>query len=96
MVWSWALSGINPTHREHTIVGTGQQSVRDEADLGWRRQYLVDADHIGLRNVDLFIESSEFFTLDVADFIGKKADTKSLIFLTELAIDVKADYFHFR
>jgi tagaturonate epimerase len=41
---------------------------------------LVDADLIGLRNVDLFIESSEFFTLDVADFIGKKADAKSLNF----------------
>ncbi|MHC4659590.1 MAG: tagaturonate epimerase family protein, partial [Planctomycetota bacterium] len=35
--------------------------------------YYVDADHIGLKNVDLFIDSSDFFTLDVADFIGQAA-----------------------
>ena len=32
--------------------------------------HFVDADHIGLGNVDEFIESSDFFTLDVADSIG--------------------------
>ena len=31
------------------------------------------AAHIGLKTVDLFMESSDFFTLDVADFIGEKA-----------------------
>jgi hypothetical protein len=73
----------NKSHREHKIVNTSPQAVRKEADqavasLGWRGQYLVDADHIGLGNVDLFLESSDFFTLDVADFIGKKADQESL------------------
>ena len=73
----------NKSHREHSIVGTGQQAVREEADqavnaLGWKGQYFVDADHIGLGNVDLFLKSSDFFTLDVADFIGKKADDRSL------------------
>ena len=79
----------NKSHREHTIVGTGQQAVRKEADqavktLGWAGQYFVDADHIGLGNVDLFLESSDFFTLDVADFIGKKADEKSLTEFTKV------------
>ena len=73
----------NKSHREHTIVGTSQQAVRKEADLAvttnnWHGQYLVDADHIGLSNVDLFLDSSDFFTLDVADFIGKEADEKKI------------------
>lgn len=69
----------NKSHREHTIIGTAPPDVRSEADaavkaLGWGGSYRVDADHIGLKNVDLFIDSSDFFTLDVADFIGKPAD----------------------
>ena len=73
----------NKSHREHTIVKTIPKDVRVEADqavseCGWTGQYFVDADHIGLGNVDLFLESSDFFTLDVADFIGEKADDESL------------------
>ena len=73
----------NKSHREHIIVKTSQQEVRKEADqaaaaAGWNGQYLVDADHIGLGNVDLFMDSSDFFTLDVADFIDKKADEADL------------------
>ena len=66
----------NKSYREHTTIGTEPGSVRQEADnaadeLGWGKSYYVDADHIGLGNVEKFIESSNFFTLDVADFIGK-------------------------
>lgn len=73
----------NKSHREHTIVGTTQESVRQEADLAaaaasWTGQYFVDADHIGLGNVDLFLQNSDFFTIDVADFIGKKAEESAL------------------
>ena len=69
----------NKSHREHTTIGTVPDDVRAEADhavgaLGWDGAYRVDADHIGLKNVDLFIDSSDFFTLDVADFIGQPAD----------------------
>jgi len=69
----------NKSHREHTIINTSPGDVRIEADnavktLGWNDSYHVDADHIGLKNVDLFIDSSDFFTLDVADFIGQPAD----------------------
>lgn len=68
----------NKSHREHTIIGTTQSDVRAEADaavraLGWQTQYCVDADHIGLKTVDSFIEYSDFFTLDVADFTGQAA-----------------------
>lgn len=69
----------NKSHREHTILHTLPADVRAEADaavaaLGWADGYYVDADHVGAKNVDLFIEASDFFTLDVADFIGQAAD----------------------
>ena len=61
----------NKSHREHQIIGTSPDDVRLEADLAvktlnWESQYFVDADHIGLGNVDLFLDASNFFTLDVA------------------------------
>ena len=69
----------NKSHREHRITNTQPQSVRVEADAavktaGWAGQYLVDADHIALDTVDTFIEPSDFFTLDVAEYIGKPAE----------------------
>lgn len=65
----------NKSHREHTIIKTTPNDVRSEAEkavkaLGWEGQYCVDADHIGLENVDLFINSSDFFTIDAAEFIN--------------------------
>jgi hypothetical protein len=68
----------NKSHREHTIIGTQPADVREEADAavkatGWKGPYCVDADHIGLGNVDGFIDASDFFTLDVADFVGRSA-----------------------
>ncbi len=66
----------NKSNREHNIVGSEPSSVRAAADAavkarGWNHQYCVDADHIGVATVDRFIEASDFFTLDVADWIGK-------------------------
>ena len=66
----------NKSNREHQIVGTEPAETRAEADaavkaLGYKDQYFVDADHINLNNVDRFIDSSDFFTIDVADYIGK-------------------------
>jgi hypothetical protein len=68
----------NKSNREHLIVGSEPASVRAEADaavkaLGWAGPHFVDADHIGLKTVDNFIASSDFFTIDVAEFIGKPA-----------------------
>lgn len=72
----------NKSHREHTTVQTDPGSVRREADvavqaLGWDKPCFVDADHISLKNVDGFIDASDFFTLDVADFIGEAASSES-------------------
>ena len=67
----------NKSNREHIIIGTKPDEVRKEADaavaaLGYMGQYFVDADHINLGNVDKFIAASDFFTIDVADYIGKE------------------------
>jgi tagaturonate epimerase len=73
----------NKSNREHSIIHTAPADVRKEADaavkaMGWSGSYRVDADHISLKNVDAFIEASDFFTLDVADFIGKPAGEKDV------------------
>jgi len=68
----------NKSNREHNLLGTEPSQVRAEADaavqaLGWKTPYHVDADHIRLDTVDRFIPHSDFFTIDVADSIGKAA-----------------------
>jgi tagaturonate epimerase len=69
----------NKSNREHTIIGSNPASTRAAADeavrsLGWKKPYHVDADHINLESVDKFVDSSDFFTIDVADWIGTPAD----------------------
>lgn len=69
----------NKSNREHNIVHSEPVETRKEADaavkaLGWTGGYCVDADHINLSNVDRFIQVSDFFTLDVAVYIGNPSD----------------------
>ena len=68
----------NKSNREHTFIGSEPQSVFDAAQaavkaLGWKQGWHVDADHIRLETVDRFMACSDFFTIDVADSIGKPA-----------------------
>ena len=68
----------NKSNREHITIGTSPADVRFEADsvtykAGYNKPYFVDADHINLDTVDRFIEFSDFFTIDVASYIGTKA-----------------------
>jgi len=68
----------NKSNREHLIIGTQPHDVRTEADMvtssaGFAKPYFVDADHINLDTVEKFIDSSDFFTVDVASYIGKMA-----------------------
>ena len=70
----------NKSFREHQIISSNPKDTRHEADssvksLEWKDPYFVDADHIGIKSVDYFIEYSDFFTIDVADFIGKETDS---------------------
>ena len=73
----------NKSNREHQIIHTLPGDVRREADaatdeLGWKHPYHVDADHISLANVNGFLEASDFFTLDVADYTGKPAPEEGI------------------
>lgn len=83
-----AISPVwNKSNREHTYVHTHPADVRKEADaavatLGFKGKYFVDADHINLTTVAPFVETADFFTLDVASFIGKEspeADVKAFV-----------------
>lgn len=74
----------NKSNREHNIVHSEPAGTRKEADaavknLGWEGPYFVDADHINLSNVDRFIEYCDFFTLDVAMYIGNESPEKEIL-----------------
>jgi tagaturonate epimerase len=73
----------NKSNREHMTIHSLPAMTRKEADaavkaLGWTKPYFVDADHINMENVDKFIDYSDFFTLDVADYIGKSASDEEI------------------
>ncbi len=73
----------NKSNREHLIIGSEPASTRAEADqavkrLGWQHPYHVDADHIRLDTVDRYIAHADFFTIDVADWIGKSAEATAI------------------
>ena len=77
----------NKSNREHMFIGSEPASVLAAAKaaveaLGWKRGWHVDADHIRLETVDRFLPHSDFFTIDVADSIGKpaaEADVKAFV-----------------
>jgi tagaturonate epimerase len=73
----------NKSNREHTIIGSEPLSVRIAADAavaerGWKLPYFCDADHINLSTVERFLSSCDFYTIDVADYIGKPAESASI------------------
>lgn len=73
----------NKSNREHTIIGSEPGQTRVEADkavkeLKWTKPYFLDADHINLKTVERFLAPCDFFTLDVADMIGKPAEAKDV------------------
>jgi len=69
----------NKSDREHTIIGTKPDDVRKIVDsvikkAEFTKPYFIDADHINYNTVDRFIKCSDFFTIDVASYIGKIAN----------------------
>ena len=73
----------NKSNREHNIIGSEPEQTRAAADaavqaLGWKKPYFCDADHINLTTVDRFLGPCDFFTIDVADFIGKPASQAAI------------------
>lgn len=89
----------NKSNREHITINSDPKETRLAAEnavnnLGWNKPWFVDADHINMSNVERFIDSSDFFTIDVADYIGKKSSDqeldefvqKNLVFTGELQV----------
>lgn len=79
----------NKSNREHKLIGSNPETTRKMAELavealGWEGPFFIDADHINLSNVDLFVAHCNFFTIDVADYIGQAASPEELaIFITK-------------
>ena len=83
----------NKSNREHNIVHSEPEGTRVEADeavrtLEWEDTYCVDADHINLTNVDRFIDHADFFTLDVAMYIGNESPAADVEEFIELCVDL--------
>ena len=77
----------NKSNREHSTIGSDPAATRAAADaavkaLRWDEPYFCDADHITLQTVDRFLAPCDFYTIDVADEIGKPAsaaDTEDFV-----------------
>ncbi len=73
----------NKSNREHMIIGSEPGATRAAAEsavkeLGWTKPYFIDADHINLSTVERFVGPCDFFTIDVADWIGRSAAEESV------------------
>jgi len=73
----------NKSNREHSYIHSKPEDTRIEADaavkaLAYTGPYFVDADHINLSNVQGFLASSNFFTLDVANKIGTPSSEEDI------------------
>ncbi len=73
----------NKSNREHQIIHSEPEDTRYAAnqavkETGWKGNYFVDADHININNVDRFVDHSDFFTIDVADYIGRSAGKEAI------------------
>lgn len=69
----------NKSHREHTIIHSTPEETSESVHAairksGFKGSWYLDADHINRGNVDGFIPYCNFFTIDIADYIGKPAD----------------------
>jgi hypothetical protein len=73
----------NKSNREHVIIGSKPAQSRAAVDaavkaLRWNKPYFLDADHIRLETVDRFLPHSNFYTIDVADWIGQPAPPEAV------------------
>lgn len=73
----------NKLNSEHIYVNSKPEDVRKEVDsavknLNFTGKYFVDTDHINLNTVEPFVATADFFTLDVASFIGKESSVEEV------------------
>jgi tagaturonate epimerase len=87
----------NKSNREHNFVGSEPSDVKAAAmaavdAANWSHGWHVDADHIQLKTVDRFLDCSDFFTIDVADFIGFKTDFTAIETFVQSHRDLVGDH----
>lgn len=68
----------NKSLREHRLTGTNPEGTRQAADAavresGWIHSYFVDADHVDPESLDSFLPHCDYFTIDVARYLGSPA-----------------------
>ncbi len=68
----------NKSFRGYSFVGDDAATVKEKVDKlmqnhTWCKQYHIDADHIKYDNVSEFIDSCDYFTIDVSGYIRKLA-----------------------
>src|SRR5208283_3193920 len=73
----------NKSNREHVTIGSEPAQSRAAVDaavkaLHWKKPYFLDADHIRLETVDRFLPDCNFYTIDVADWIGRPAPPEAV------------------
>ncbi len=73
----------NKSNREHMIIGSEPAATRSAVEEAikeskWSSPFFVDADHINLTNLDRFVAPCDFFTIDVADTIGRASDEEQI------------------
>src|SRR5208283_5008028 len=88
----------NKSNREHVTIGSEPAQSRAAADaavkaLHWDKPYFLDADHIRLETVDRFLPHSDFYTIDVADWIGRPAPTEAVRCFLERHAELSAGIF---
>src|ERR1700734_2898610 len=86
----------NKSNREHMIIGSEPGQTRKAADaavkeLGWTKPYFLDADHINLKTVERFLEPCDFFTQDVAAFVGRHPELVGTVTIPHIAEPFKTD-----
>jgi hypothetical protein len=78
----------NKSNREHVTIGSEPSESRAAIDaavkaLRWSRPYFLDADHIRLETVGRFLPYADFYTIDVADWIGRPAPPEAVRLLLD-------------
>ena len=73
----------NKSSREHQLIGSSPVDTRKAAvaavkAANWQGGYFLDADHVGRKTVKDFIGQCNYFTIDVAEQIGKPVEPKTL------------------
>lgn len=73
----------NKSEREHHITKTSPADNRKAADqairaAGWKGSYFIDADHIDHSNVGRYLNSSDYFTIDISKHIDTPSENEAI------------------